>query len=99
MSTLLEIHDSLSYRVAFKREFLRLDVAKTLLDELTAVITQGPPQIYLDFSQVRLVDSAAIGALKTANVQRKDLILTGVNDSLLKVLKLTMVDHLFRIEE
>jgi anti-sigma B factor antagonist len=71
--------------------------SQALKDQLRDLDT---PKIIVDLSDVPHVDSVGIGVLVNALMSRKkhggSVVLTGVNDRVMAVLKGTQVDQLFR---
>ncbi len=78
----------------------RLDAAfaKIFFNSLSSSIEKGHTDIILDLSQVKFVDSTGLGAivrcLKTIN-DRGYLVLCGVNEIVLSLLKMTHLDGVF----
>ncbi|PYX09415.1 MAG: anti-sigma factor antagonist [Acidobacteria bacterium] len=65
----------------------------------TALQTEGAPVIIVDLAEVPYVDSAGLGSLVGTYVSRhkagKQMILTGVNDRVLRLFEITGVEPLF----
>lgn len=78
--------------------------SKRLSEEFNAYLSNsGNNRIVMDYSDVEFVSSAGLGAMITmskavGNVEGK-MILTGINDNVMQVLKLTRLDKLLKIEK
>lgn len=63
----------------------------------------GKRLIVMDYSEVEFVSSAGIGAMitisRSANECDGKMVLTGINDNILSVIKLTKLDRLLKIEQ
>lgn len=64
-----------------------------------AVRRETAPTMILDLSEVPYIDSAGLGSLVAAytsgHKRGRRLVLTGVNDRILKILQVTRMEHLF----
>lgn len=68
--------------------------------EMTALIEAGQLQIVLDLSGVRFIDSTGLGALVGLLKRigsRGDLVLHGLQPTVMSAFKLTRMDRVFRI--
>jgi anti-sigma B factor antagonist len=67
----------------------------------TALQVEDSPVVIVDLAEVPYVDSAGLGSLVRAYVSRqkagKQIVLTGVNDRVLKLFEITGVEPLFLI--
>ena len=64
---------------------------------------QGKSRVILDFTHVRYLSSQAIGILLTINrklaaIEKSKLVLCGVNDTLMQLLKITRLDRVLTIK-
>jgi len=76
------------------------DVAPQFKEALVGYIKGGEKNIILDLSAVTFIDSSGLGALiGSLKAMGKDgeLILCGVRDSVVSMLKLTRMDKIFQI--
>lgn len=78
----------------------RLDAsfAKSFFDSMQGFIKKGHMDIILDLSSVKFVDSTGLGAIVRALKEiggRGQLLLCGVNDMVLSLLKMTRLDDVF----
>ncbi len=77
-------------------------VIESLGDHINALLTQGYPRLVLDFKKVEYISSSMVGVLvgsrQSAEQAGGQLILAGLNDRLLELLRLTRLDRMFRIE-
>jgi anti-sigma B factor antagonist len=66
-----------------------------------AVRREGTPTIFLDLTDVPYMDSAGLGSLVSAYISRhksgQRVVLSGVNDRVLKLFEITRVEPLFLI--
>ena len=66
-----------------------------------AVRREATPTIFLDLTEVPYVDSAGLGSLVSAYISRhksgQRVVLSGVNDRVLKLFEITRVEPLFLI--
>lgn len=74
-----------------------------LKDEMSSVIAQRPPQIILNLSGVDYLDSSAMGALfhfkREVDKYQGKILLSGVNQTIAIVFRLTKSDQHFPIYE
>ncbi len=78
--------------------------ATQLIDEFKAYLkNSGKRLIVMDYTEVEFVASAGLGAMITisqsASEQGAKMVLTGINDDILGVMKLTRLDRLLKIEQ
>lgn len=77
-------------------------VAIAFKDRMRALTASGPPQILLDLSQVKFVDSSGLGAIVASLKQLPEgyrLDLAGLTADVAKVFRLTRMDTIFVIHE
>ena len=78
--------------------------ATRLIEEFRAYLkNSGKTLVVMDYSAVEFVSSAGLGAMITisqaASEQGAKMVLTGINDDILGVMKLTRLDRLLKIEQ
>jgi len=78
--------------------------ATLLIEEFKAYLkNSGKRLIVMDYSAVEFVASAGLGAMITISQAASDcdakMVLTGINDDILGVMKLTRLDRLLKIEQ
>ena len=75
-------------------------VAASVKKYLTDKFDEGIYSLVLDFKNVKFIDSSGLGALVTALKQlghRGSMVLSGVDDSVMEVFKLTRMDRIFKV--
>jgi anti-anti-sigma factor len=92
--------------VATLRESSILDLGlveriRVALEDL--VVNQGRTKLVVDFAAVQQLSSSALGMLirlsSRAKTVKGDVVLCGINAELMKMIKITKLNKLFRIEE
>jgi len=74
-------------------------IAPQLKSEFITLYQSGTTNLILDLSKTKYVDSSGLSALLTAHRQSNDvggcLVLVGVNDHVMKLLKISKLDTVF----
>ncbi len=75
--------------------------SRKLQEALEALVVKDKPKIAADLSQVNYLDSSALGVLvstlKSANSRGGDLRLSGLNDMVMDVFRITRLSSIFQI--
>ena len=75
-----------------------------LIEEFKAFLTSsGKSRIVMDYTEVEFVSSAGLGAMITTSRVAVEgggkIVLTGINENVMQVMKLTKLDRLLKIEK
>ncbi|MET0801182.1 MAG: STAS domain-containing protein [Actinomycetota bacterium] len=103
MEPTFETHAANGWTVVSISGELDLSTSAALRSALESGLADDPPRLAVDLTKVSFMDSSSLGVLvaylKRAREQAGDLMLVGVQGSPAKVISLTGLDAVFRMED
>ena len=88
-------------KLSLDEEKLDTLIAPKLKTEFVTLYQSGTDNLILDLSETKYVDSSGLSALLTANRMSNEvggcLVLVGVNDHVMKLIKISKLDNIFNM--